>query len=316
MAASLGVLFLAGGFLTVLSTALPHPDTLQTEAALVNSVIALVAGLILLVFGARLPTGAFQIFVATGSLLIAVGVHVGGYGAETPPFAFFYVWVAVYSFYFFERWHAVAQLLLGSSAHLIVLIVDRRGGIAITGWIFTWGITVVTGLVVGWLSMRVKTLAETDSLTGLRNRRAWDSELERELANAARTGHTVCVMLLDLDGLKMINDQGGHQAGDRMIKTAASAWSGVVRTGDLIARVGGDEFGILLPGCSPNGATSLMERLKSSSDVQFSVGAAHWDGVESPEELLRRVDADLYRAKAERETARPTPSPSDPGTIR
>ena len=302
MATALGLLFLAGGSLTILSTLLPHPATLQTRAALLNSSLALVAGAVLLVVGHRLPVRAFQAFVAGGSILVAVGVHVGGYGAETPPYSFFYIWVAVYSFYFFERKAAVYQLVFGSAAHLIVLMADGRGGLGVTGWIFTWGIATVTGLTVGWLSLRVKTLAETDSLTGLRNRRAWDAELERELANAARTGHSVCVMLLDLDGLKLINDEQGHQAGDRMLKTAASAWSEVVRTGDLLARVGGDEFGILLPGCSPNGAAALMQRLELASGVQFSMGAAHWDGVEGPEELLRRADAALYGAKSGRAT--------------
>jgi predicted signal transduction protein with EAL and GGDEF domain len=261
MATALGSLFLAGGCLTVLSTLLPHPDTLQTTAAQINSAIAIVAGLILLLVGHRFPVTAFQIFVAGGSILIAVGVHVGGYGAETAPFSFFYVWVAVYSFYFFERRAAVLELAFGAGTHLVVLMMDGRGGLGVTGWIFTWGIAAVTGLTVGWLSLRVKTLAETDGLTGLRNRRAWDAELERVLANAARTGHGVCVMLLDLDGLKQVNDEQGHQAGDRILKTAASAWSGVVRVGDLIARVGGDEFGIVLPGCTPKGAEALGQRL-------------------------------------------------------
>ena len=298
MATSLGVLFLAGGCLTILATLLPHPDTLQTGPAVINSLVAIAAGIALLFLGHLFPTGAFEAFVAMGSILVAVGIHVGGYGPETPPFAFFYVWVAVYSFYFFERRPAIVQLALGSVAHLTVLIADRRPGVAVTGWILTWGITTVTGLVVGWLSFRVKTLAETDSLTGLRNRRAWDAELAREMANASRTGHSVCVMLLDIDGLKRINDGNGHQAGDRLLKTAAAAWIGVVRSGDLIARLGGDEFGLLLPSCPPNGASALLDRLRTSAPVQFCAGIAYWDGSESPEDLVRRADADLYQAKS------------------
>jgi diguanylate cyclase (GGDEF)-like protein len=298
MATSLGVLFLAGGCLTLLSTVLPHPETLQETGAIVNSIIAIVAGLILFAVGPRLPAPAFQVFVGMGSILIAVGVHVGGYGAETPPYAFFYVWVAVYSFYFFERRAAVLQLGVGSLSHLTVLVLDGRGAVAITGWIFTWGITTVAGFVVGWLSLRVRTLAETDSLTGLRNRRAWDAELDRQLANAARTGQSFCVLLLDLDGLKTINDENGHQAGDLALKEAAAAWSGEIRAGDLIARLGGDEFGVLLPSCTPGGARALLERLRDSSEVRFSAGGAHWDGRESPQELLARADRDLYEAKS------------------
>jgi diguanylate cyclase (GGDEF)-like protein len=298
MAAALAILFVAGGCLTILAILLPHPDSLQTGPATVNAVVAIVAGITLFAVGHLFPKGLFQVFVGGGSILVAVGIHVGGYGAETPPFAFFYVWVAVYSFYFFEQRHAVIQLLLGAASHLAVLIVDARPALAVTGWLLTWGIISVTGLVVGWLSLRVKTLAETDSLTGLRNRRAWDSELQRQLANAARAGTAMCVMLLDLDGLKRINDEHGHQAGDRLLKAAAAAWIGVVRSGDLVARLGGDEFGILLPGCSPSGANALLLRLQGFSTLRFSAGVAYWDGSESPEELVRRADADLYRVKS------------------
>ena len=299
-ATALGVLFAAGGALSIITTLLPHPATVQERPALVIAVVALVAAALLLRIGHRFPLLVFEVLVAAGSILIAFGIHVAGFEGGTPPNAFFYVWVAIYVCHFFTPAHAAFQLALASAAHLTVLIVDQSSSVILSGWIFTWGITIVTGIVVGWLSLRVKTLAETDSLTGLRNRRAWDIELERELANSARASRSVCVMLLDLDGLKEVNDRDGHQAGDRLLRSTGAAWSEVVRGGDLLARLGGDEFGLLLPGCTPSGAEKLLGRLRETSEGTFCVGIAEWDGKESPEDLVRRADGDLYRAKSAR----------------
>jgi Diguanylate cyclase, GGDEF domain/CHASE domain len=104
---------------------------------------------------------------------------------------------------------------------------------------------------VGALYREVRRLARTDSLTGVPNRRAWDEELPRELARAARSGQPVCVALLDLDHFKQYNDRHGHQAGDRFLKEAAAAWQAVVRRTDVVARYGGEEFAILLPDWPP-----------------------------------------------------------------
>ena len=149
------------------------------------------------------------------------------------------------------------------------------------------------------LLARLETSARTDDLTGLPNRRAWEQELPRELARAARDGRPVCVAMLDLDRFKRFNDERGHQAGDRLLKQAAAAWSEQLRTSDTLARYGGEEFAVLLPGCAIADAQALLQRLRHAMPwaQTVSAGVACWDGSESPDELVGRADAALYDAK-------------------
>ena len=150
------------------------------------------------------------------------------------------------------------------------------------------------------LLARFEAMARTDQLTGLPNRRAWDEELRRELERARRGSHPVSVVMLDLDGLKQMNDQEGHQAGDELLQSAAIAWSTVLRVSDLIARYGGDEFAVVLPeATSEEGILTLIERLREAmpEGQTCSAGIATWDGSESAEHLIARADAALYEAK-------------------
>jgi diguanylate cyclase (GGDEF)-like protein len=152
---------------------------------------------------------------------------------------------------------------------------------------------------VGALYREVERLARTDGLTGVANRRAWDDELPRELARAARSGKRPCVALLDLDHFKAYNDRHGHQAGDRLLKAAAAAWQGKLRKTDLLARYGGEEFGVLLPDCRLDDAMEIAERLRiAQPEVTCSLGVAAWDGREDAARLVARADRALYAAKA------------------
>ena len=149
------------------------------------------------------------------------------------------------------------------------------------------------------LLARLEASARTDDLTGLPNRRAWEQELPRELARAKRDSRPVCVAMLDLDRFKRFNDDQGHQAGDRLLKQAASAWCEQLRASDMLARYGGEEFAVLLPGCTVADARLLLERLRVSMPgaQTVSAGVACWDGVESPVDLVGRADSALYEAK-------------------
>ncbi len=145
----------------------------------------------------------------------------------------------------------------------------------------------------------LESLALTDSLTGLPNYRAWQDGLEREMSRAVRHDEPLCLAMIDLDGLKMINDTGGHQAGSRAISDAGAAWASRLRTTDWIARFGGDEFGVLLPNTPLEVGVTVCERLREATGAWAlcSVGIAAWDGAESGEDLFRRADRALYAAK-------------------
>jgi diguanylate cyclase (GGDEF)-like protein len=156
-----------------------------------------------------------------------------------------------------------------------------------------------TALALSDLLARLDAQARTDQLTGVANRRTWDHELPRELARAHRTREPLAMAMLDLDRFKAYNDTYGHPAGDRLLRSAAAAWSERLRTTDVLARYGGEEFAVLLPACDAASAQRVAEQLRAAvpGGQTCSIGVATWDGVETAEELVARADAALYAAK-------------------
>ena len=146
---------------------------------------------------------------------------------------------------------------------------------------------------------RLELVARTDELTGLPNRRAWQEALPRELSRSGRSGEPLCVAMLDLDHFKTYNDERGHQAADRLLKQVTGAWCAELRSTDILARYGGDEFALLLPMCDFEAAETIVERLRTviPVDQTASAGLAWWDGSETPGELIERADQALYNAK-------------------
>lgn len=150
--------------------------------------------------------------------------------------------------------------------------------------------------------------ASHDWLTGLANRRAFEARLQRELDRAA--GDTVSLILLDLDQFKSVNDSCGHLAGDRLLYQIAQLLQQDRRPHDLVTRLGGDEFCLILPQCPPSNAVDIAERLRRSLElfnfvwddrcfaVTASIGVACIaDGRTTLEDAMRRADAACYRAK-------------------
>jgi diguanylate cyclase (GGDEF)-like protein len=149
---------------------------------------------------------------------------------------------------------------------------------------------------------RLATAALTDSLTGLGNHRAFHENLERELQRYARSGSSFSIVMLDVDGLKQINDSLGHQAGDERIRAVAECLRMTIRRVDTGYRTGGDELMVLLPGESAWGAYTFVQRLQREASehrtgVAFTCGIAETTGSEDGDELIRNADIALYDAK-------------------
>jgi diguanylate cyclase (GGDEF)-like protein len=180
----------------------------------------------------------------------------------------------------------VDGLAIGAASMLLFLLVVLR----------------IVGLVrqVEDQAAQLAALARHDGLTGMPNRRAWDGELPVAMDRARRDGVPLSVAMLDLDHFKRFNDQHGHQAGDRLLKSATAAWRAMLRTTDLLCRYGGEEFSVLLPGATTEEAAEVLERLRAVTPQEqtFSAGLACWDGQEISEELVARADRALYAAKA------------------
>jgi diguanylate cyclase (GGDEF)-like protein len=138
--------------------------------------------------------------------------------------------------------------------------------------------------------------ALTDPLTGLHNRRAWDAQL----AQAMKAGREpVAVAMFDIDHFKQFNDTHGHPAGDRLLREIAAAWRSEIRGGDFLARLGGEEFALLLTGKDTGAVHALVERLRArmTANQTCSAGIAERTEWDTPEQLLGRADKALYEAK-------------------
>lgn len=142
--------------------------------------------------------------------------------------------------------------------------------------------------------------ADTDALTGLLNRRGWDRYLIREEVRFRRFGDLACVVVLDLDHLKVVNDTRGHDAGDRYIRQAAQVLAATARSGDVLARLGGDEFGIVAIGASTAEAEKLVLRMEQAlqrAGVAGSFGHAPYSVVSGFPGAWQAADQAMYEKK-------------------
>ena len=171
-------------------------------------------------------------------------------------------------------------------------------------------ILAVVGYVLGRQTDRLAALSETDILTQLANRRALRRRLTDEIRRASRYRSPVSLLLVDVDGLKRINDEHGHAAGDRQIRRVAGSIAATLRGSDLGARWGGDEFAVVMPNATPDAARHLAERImthlaehRGEPDLPatISIGIATFDPSRTPditlEQLAQSADEALYAAK-------------------
>jgi diguanylate cyclase (GGDEF)-like protein len=156
----------------------------------------------------------------------------------------------------------------------------------------------------------IRHMAFHDSLTGLPNRELFERRLTESLADARREGRLLSVLFVDLDGFKEANDTVGHGEGDRLLKEVAAALTGLVREDDMVARIGGDEFLVLLPNVSgTEEAVAVSDRILKGLDVSWvggdrrfrlssSIGVAVFpDDGDDGAALLRSADRAMYEAK-------------------
>jgi len=146
--------------------------------------------------------------------------------------------------------------------------------------------------------------AAHDALTGLPNRRSFEEAITQFVANGVRHGTEFSLGLLDVDGLKHINDESGHWRGDRLLQATGRELDRLMRAGEVAARLGGDEFGLLLVGADPSGAIRIRDRLEAAvsnimgTPIQYSIGVAHsGEAGTDPAILYRLADSRLYQDK-------------------
>jgi diguanylate cyclase (GGDEF)-like protein len=234
--------------------------------------------------------------LVVGIVCITGSVWAVGPSAESQAPALFYGFLSAFACVYLTRRQAVGYLAFAGALYLGALLSHWRADMA-SQWVMNMFAMTVPCLTISVLVGRLRGLALRDALTGLANRRMLEECLPQSMRVAARSGADLTVVALDIDNLKSVNDTAGHAAGDRMIVEATQRWSSTLRSLDLLARVGGDEFVLVMPAVDAQRAVSAIDRMRDiAPDVRFSAGIASWEG-EAGHQLLHRADAALYTAK-------------------
>ena len=315
-------LFIAAGAVGSLGVLLPHPERYDAAGLLAIQGASFAAAVLLLVLGARTPDwvatcGPFGATVLTSLAIVLTGT-------STSAYLLFYMWVAFYAFYFLSRRQSVCLCLFAVFNYAAVVLGSRMFGYTATGidanqdvpaFVLITGTIVVAGVFLVQLRERVGRLIEqltdaasTDPLTGLLNRRGFQSVIDNELARAERSGHTFSLLLCDCDFFKHLNDRLGHHAGDEALQAIGRLLEVNKRRIDVAARVGGEEFALVLPETDQHEAFIVAERLRSRFGQSFadqpvpltmSLGVATYPihGM-TADALLRSSDEALYAAKS------------------
>ncbi|QSR28278.1 hypothetical protein CFH99_21885 [Nocardioides aromaticivorans] len=203
-------------------------------------------------------------------------------------------------------WLGVALVLApvtGQLAHLLDYEHGERvalvGGFLVAGLVVVRLADLVRDLQVK--AVQLAALARRDGLTGIANRLTWEHELSRACATARETQTDLTVAILDFDHFKAYNDEHGHPAGDQVLKATSAAWAAALPAQGFVARFGGEEFAVLLPGLAGPEAVRVLERLRTAvTHAQTcSIGTATWQVAETPAALVARADQALYHAKRE-----------------
>jgi len=264
----------------------------------------------------RLPSIPAPAGVALSLSLFLIAALVDHFGGLDVRAILFYAASVIAASWRFGRAGVLTSVAVSTGSWLMFEV--QGGRVLVSQWIWAWNTFVILGTLglVGSLSAMLgyyirilQTMAFEDPLTGLLNRRAMMEELERELSRSQRANHPLVIAAIDLDGFKRANDTHGHARGDEVLVEVRRVCAEVLRRSDRAGRMGGDEFLILLPEESAEGARTALERLSAtfreamtsqSLDVTMSIGFVSLrDEYPSVETILHNTDTQLYRAKAE-----------------
>lgn len=307
-----GLLFGAAGALAILNNYVPGSAYLDEAFLNAVGVLSLIVGALIprLPWG-RWPDRATLVITPFAFALIAVANQRGGVSAYSyaPFFILVFMWVGLHH-------RPGTSFLLAPLAAAAYMAPGLLAGDAPDGELSSVTIAIPACMLVGEAIARtvgrlrrteeeLSRLALGDDLTGLANRRAFMTVSEQLLRVAERAGETVLLVYADLDGMKSVNDRRGHAAGDEALRQAAQLLRETFRKADLVARIGGDEFCVLLSGRAAEAKVSI-DRLRDAVSarspglppVRLSLGVAEGSPGCTIEDLIRQADAAMYADKA------------------
>ncbi|MGY1858069.1 putative bifunctional diguanylate cyclase/phosphodiesterase [Modestobacter sp. SYSU DS0290] len=295
MARILATFYIAAGIAGLFAVFGPDAGQQSRWVILTVALVALACGAVSFRWAGRWPRHVFHWPVASAAALVAFAVTVSPDAATAMAAASIMAFIAVDACFFFSLPLAWLHLAFGLGAVTAALL--AQGDVPTSIALALDAIIVALGTVVRGLVIRASS-ASRDPLTGLANRRGFDDALQELLGAADRRGEPLSAALLDLDHFKQINDTAGHEAGDRVLCEVADVWRRELPPSAVLARHGGDEFALLLPGLTGPAALAEVERLTALlPDVSVSCGVAQHIPGETKAQLMRRADAALYAAK-------------------
>jgi diguanylate cyclase (GGDEF)-like protein len=302
----------AGLTLLVVATPNPHPEATPALAAI--AAVAAVAGVALLARPLAFGVRALSAICVLATVLITASMAIGGIGDEMADTEMLYLWVVIYAAWFLGPGHAAGHVALASLAYGSLLAAGLDPSLtlvrlSVTATTLAGTAAVVTSLRrhVDGLVERLGDSARRDPLTGLLNRRGFEERVSADLARRRRADGPLSILVGDVDRFKAVNDRLGHAAGDAVLRRMAIVLASEIRPGDILARHGGEEFVVALPGCPADEAHEAAERLRvhvtrafasSEPPLTISFGVTTTAEPEPLTMLLEEADAALYRAKA------------------
>ena len=279
------------------SAAFPMVADTPRVLLVVLGLVGLAAALTLLVAGADISSlhlhAAVALLIALHGVMVAVAATERGLMLS----ALGFTWTAVYVALYFRPRAARLYAAL-TVAVLGVSLLAARSPTDVTVWVTISTMVWVAVAVLTRLNARLRADAHTDGLTGLLNRTGFIAAAARQRAMARRRGEPLALAVIDLDDFKLVNDGGGHAAGDRLLAELAAVWSASLRPGDLLARFGGDEFVLLVAGATEDQVDRVLARLAGAHPTAWTAGAVLCSEEESLDEAIARADTRLYGAKA------------------
>src|SRR3954471_5724702 len=308
-----GGFFVFGGLLSLVSLLLPHSARVMDLGIVGLGASACLSGLVMLLVPQLMPPHLLTFVLLCGSLLVSFGIYFTQSSASV--YALLYVWVGFQAAYFFPHRHAAAHVAATGVTYAIALS-SVPGADRGQRWLLLFGVVAVIALMVAVLRERVDRLiarladaARTDALTGLLNRRGFQELMEVETERALRSSRPLAIIVGDLDHFKHLNDRFGHAAGDVALRRFAEIATQASRRIDAVARIGGEEFALLLPETEQHAAYLLAERLRRAvkepgaardgelPTVSFGVAAFPSHAADAAA-LMHAADQALYAAKA------------------
>ncbi|HEY0631039.1 MAG TPA: diguanylate cyclase [Thermoleophilaceae bacterium] len=306
-----GGFFVFGGILALVSLVLPHAANVIDGGVVALGATACLSGTVLLVLPQLMPPRLLTFVLLCGSLLISFGIYFTQSTGSV--YALLYVWVGFQAAYFFSHRHAAAHVAVTGVTYAFALA-SVPGSDRGQRWLLLFGVVLVIALMVAVLRERVDRLiarladaARTDALTGLLNRRGFQELMEIETERALRSARPLAIIVGDLDHFKHLNDRFGHAAGDLALRRFGEIASSASRRIDAVARIGGEEFALLLPDTEQHAAYLLAERLRRAvkepgvdgelPSVSFGVASFPTHAADA-EALMHAADQALYAAKA------------------